>query len=34
MHKGKMSGLKKFVHAVEKAVYDSIPIGDAEKFYS
>ena len=28
------SGLKKFVHAVEKAVYDSIPIGDAEKFYS
>ena len=28
------SGLEKFMHAVERAVYDSISIGDAERFYS
>ena len=28
------AGLEKFAHAVEKAVYDSISIGDAERFYS
>ena len=28
------SGLERFVHAVEKAVYTSISIGDAERFYS